>query len=166
MGSPREQHAKGPCFPWGTHAQPACSPLFSTMPQLQVSSSLLPPPAFRGWDQGLLKTSAPVCCVMGKDKVGSRHSQVGDTATDGESPAPVPWGDSPGPCSWETSCHWYLSHRTETEMSMTKLAQSRDKGLSRGPRGLRASIVPAAHHVTSPKEVRKHKGGKGMPSLA
>lgn len=132
--------AERSCFPWGN----PCTADLLTPPSPSCpssSSSLLPSPAFRGRDQGHLKAS--------EDQVGARHSPVGDTATGGESPAAVPWGSSPGPCSWETPCHGYLSHRTERAEN--------DKVPEQG-QGV-PGIVPAARHVTTPREV-KQKGGR------
>lgn len=63
--------------------------------------------------------------MLGEDQVGGRHSPVGDTATDGESPAAVGGalqGPVPGKHSATGNCP------SPIELRMTKSAQSRDKG--------------------------------------
>lgn len=51
---------------------------------------------------------------------------------------------SPGPFSRGAPCHGYLSRATGTELSMTKPAQSRDKGAQRWTRGIRSQDCPSS----------------------
>jgi len=91
--------------------------------------------------QGPRKASAPVCRAQGKGQVAPTQPQAGHTAPDEASPATVhapalllPWWTSPSPCPGPAPCGGYLSHASATELSMTKPAHSRDKGLGDGPR--------------------------------